>query len=789
MRVCFGFWLAAAAVLSALSPWPAAAQGQGPAILAPAPAEQPPVPQSAPTVDVRPEVVRPAGPSVANIVVEGTRRIEPDTVLSYLSVKVGDPFDPSLVNRSLKTLFATGLFADVTLRREGDTLVVRVVENPIINRIAFEGNKRIDDDILRQEVQLRPRIVYTRIRVQNDVRRILDIYRRSGRFAASVEPKVIQLEQNRVDLVFEVTEGPVTGIKKVSFIGNDYFSDSELQRVIQTKESRWYRFLSNADTYDPDKLTFDRELLRRAYLEAGFADFRVVSAVAELSDDRSDFFITFTLEEGERYIFGTMDVVSKIRDVEAEPLKEIIELEPGDWYNADEVDRTVERLTDAVADQGYAFVDVRPVVDRDRDTKTINITFEVQEGPRVYVERIDIRGNVRTLDKVIRWEFRLVEGDAFSASKLRRSRQRVSNLGFFSAVDVNNVPGSSPDKTIIQVDVAETPTGELTIGAGVSTSDGALGDIALRERNLLGKGQDLRLSFTLAQKRQNLDFSFTEPYFLDRDIRAGIDAFHTLRDNDKESSFKSRATGTGVRFGYSITDEWTQRLRYSLRRDEVTDVDSDASPFIQEEEGSRVTSSIGQDLRFDRLNSRIDPTEGYFGELSNDLAGFGGSVKYFKTVLRGAYYHPFTEEIIGAITGSGGFIIGINDDISITDRFFLGGDNLRGFKDSGAGPRDKNTDDALGGNNLVAGTAELVFPLGLPSEFGISGAVFTDAGTLRKVDNTSSIDDDATLRWSAGAGIAWKSPFGPVRVDVAKAILKEDFDETEAVRFRFGTRF
>ncbi len=788
MRVRFGFWLAAAAVLSALSPWPAAAQGQGPAILAPAPAK-PPVPKSAPTVGVQPEVVRPAGPSVGNIVVEGTRRIEPNTVLSYLSVKVGDPFDPSLINRSLKTLFATGLFADVTLRREGDTLVVRVVENPIINRIAFEGNKRIDDDILRQEVQLRPRIVYTRTRVQGDVRRILDIYRRSGRFAAAVEPKVIQLEQNRVDLVFEVTEGPVTGIKKVSFIGNDYLSDSELQRVIQTKESAWYRFLSNADTYDPDKLTFDRELLRRAYLEAGFADFRVVSAVAELSEDRSDFFITFTVEEGERYIFGTMDVVSKIRDVDAEPLKPIIELEPGDWYNADDVDRAVERLTDAVADQGYAFVDVRPVVDRDRDSKTINITFEVQEGPRVYVERIDIRGNVRTLDKVIRREFRLVEGDAFSASKLRRSRQRISNLGFFSAVDVNNVPGSAPDKTVIQVDVAETSTGELTIGAGVSTSDGALGDIALRERNLLGKGQDLKLSFTLAQKRQNLDFSFTEPYFLDRDLRAGIDAFHTLRDNDDESSFKSRATGTGLRFGYSITDEWTQRLRYSLRRDEIRDVDTDAALSIQEEEGSRVTSSVGQDLRFDRLNSRIDPTDGYFAEISNDVAGFGGSVRYFKTVVRGAYYFPFTEEIVGAITGQGGFITGINDDVSITDRFFLGGDNLRGFKDSGAGPRDKTSDDALGGNNLVAGTAEVVFPLGLPSEFGISGAVFTDAGSLWTVDNNTNTEDEATLRWSAGAGLAWKSPFGPVRVDVAKAILKEDFDEEEAVRFRFGTRF
>jgi len=791
VRACRGFLGFVVGLLAATAAVPVVqAQGTGPAIIAPAPATGAPAPRAAPSPEVRPELPSPAGPSIENIVVEGTQRIESDTVMTYLSVKVGDRFDPTLINRSLKTLFATGLFADVTLRREGNTLIVRVVENPIINRIAFEGNKRVDDEILQQEVQLRPRVVYTRTRVQNDVQRILDIYRRSGRFAAAVEPKVIQLDQNRVDLVFEVTEGPVTGIRKVSFVGNRYFSDSELQRVIQTKESRWYRFLTASDTYDPDKLTFDRELLRRHYLEAGFAEFRVVSAIAELSEDRKDFFITFTLEEGERYIFGEMDVVSKIEDVDSEPLLDIIELEPGDWYNAEEVDDTVSQLTEAVGVLGYAFVDVRPIVDRDREQKIINITFEVQEGPKVYVERIDIRGNVRTLDKVIRREFRLVEGDAFNASKLRRSRQRISNLGFFETVDVNNVPGSSPDKTIIQVDVQEQSTGEITLGAGFSTSDGPLGDVSIRERNLLGKGQDLRLSFTLAAKRQNFDLGFTEPYFLDRDIRAGFDAFHTQRDNDSQSSFKSRATGMGLRFGYSITDDVTQRLRYTLRRDRVRDVDSDASVFIREEEGSNVTSLIGQDLRLDRRNSRLDPTQGYFGEFTTDLAGLGGSVRYFKGQVRGAYYHTFTEEVIGALSGEAGSIIGLSDDVGLNDRFFLGGDNLRGFKDAGAGPIDDQTDDFLGGNNFVAGTAEITFPVGLPEEFGISGALFSDAGTLWDVDNVSGrIDDDLHLRLSAGAGIAWRSPFGPVRVDAAKALIKEDDDDEQILRFRFGTRF
>jgi outer membrane protein insertion porin family len=734
--------------------------------------------------------VSPGAPVIQRIAIEGAQRIERETVLSYIGVREGDRIDARGINRALKTLFGTGLFADVTMQMNGDTLSIRLVENPIINRIAFEGNRRIDDETLEAETQLRPRVVYTRTRVQNDVQRVLDLYRRSGRFAARVEPKVIQLAQNRVDLVFEILEGPLTGIEKISFIGNDYFSDGALREELVTKESRWYRFLSSSDTYDPDKLTFDRELLRRYYLANGFADFRVISAVAELTENQEDFFITFTLEEGERYQFGTFDVTSRIPDIDPEPLKGVIEMETGDWYDADAVDDTIVALTNAVGDQGYAFVDVRPQIERDRENRTISIVFEIQEAPRVFVERIEIRGNTRTLDEVIRREFLLVEGDAFNSTKLRRSRQRVSDLRFFGNVEVTNVPGSDPDKTIVQVDVEEQSTGELSLGAGFSSTDGALGEISIRERNLLGRGQDLRVSTTVSQRRQLLDFAFTEPYFLDRELSAGIDLFHVLRDNQDVASFDSTETGAGVRLGYDLNNDWSQRLRYRFSRESIENIDSGANQFIQAEEGEEFVSLLGQTVTYDKRNSIVDPTEGYLFAFDTDVAGLGGSVSFLRTSVRGTYYVPITEDMRIVTGAEAGTIVGLGDDVRISDRFQLGGDNLRGFAFAGAGPRDSISDDALGGERYATGSVEFVFPLGLPEEFGLSGALFTDVGYLTEVDDVGpSIQDEPSLRAAIGTGVNWQSPFGPIRVDFSQAILKEDFDETEVFRFNFGTRF
>jgi outer membrane protein insertion porin family len=733
-----------------------------------------------------------SSPPIANeIRVEGAQRIEPDTVRSYVTIRRGEAITSRALDETLKKLFDTGLFADVIVRQQGDAVVIRVVENPIINRIAFEGNKRITNEVLRDEVKLRPRVVYTRTRVQNDVQRVIDVYRRSGRFAATVEPKVIQLPQNRVDLVFEINEGPETEIRRITFIGNKKFSDKELRGVVQTKESAWYRFLSANDTYDPDRLTFDRELLRRYYLSQGYADFRVVSAVAELAPDRQGFFITFTIEEGERYKFGKIDVSSSLRDLKPEALRQQISIQQGDWYDADAVEKVITKLTEEVGNLGYAFVEIRPRVQRDRQTRTIAITFTVREGPRVFVERIDIEGNVRTIDKVIRREFPIVEGDAFNASKLNRARRRIRNLGFFEKVDVTNVAGTTPDKTVVKVKVREKSTGEISFGAGFSSSAGVLGDIGIRERNLLGKGQDLFLKFQLGANASEIELSFTEPYFLDRKLSAGFDIFHSTRDLKDESSYERGSTGAGLRLGYNLTEFLDQRLRYRFSRDEVTDVSSTASIAIREQEGSATTSLIGQSLTLDRRDSRFEPTDGYVVRWQTDLAGLGGSVRYLRNRVTGSHFFPLPGQMVLNVGVGAGYIFGLDDDVRINDRFYLGGSSLRGFAPFGAGPRDSATNDALGGNWYYNNSIEVSFPLGLPNEFGIRGRVFNDMGSIGEVDTTTSINtnDTGSLRAAAGVGVTWKSPFGPVAMDLAKAYLKEDFDDTEVIRFNFGTRY
>lgn len=781
------FRLCALLLAAVLFGGPALAQRAGvPTIVAPAPSGG-----GAPTPESSTQRSGSGAAPVSEVVVEGTQRIEPDTVRSYMAIKQGDPIDPAKINESLKSLFATGLFADVTIRQEGPAVVVQVVENPIINQIAFEGNKELNDEALQAEVQLRPRVVFTRKKVQSDVKRLLELYRRSGYFAASIEPKVIQLAQNRVDLVFEVNEGKETSIRSIVFVGNRFFSDDALRGAIQTKESRWYRFFSSADTYDPDRLTFDRELLRRHYLENGFADFRVVSAVAELTPDQKSFFVTFTVEEGERYKFNKIETTSRIKEIDPKDLVPLVKIEPGSWYSVSKVDDAVLALTNFAGERGFAFVEARPIVNRDREARTVDITFELQEGPRVFVERIDIRGNVRTLDSVIRREFRLVEGDAFNAAKLRRSRQRIQNLGYFAKVEVSNVPGSEADKTVVQVDLEEQSTGELSLGFGFSTTEGGLIDIGLKERNFLGRGQDIRAGFAISQRSQNFDVSFTEPYFLDKDMSAGVDLFRSARDNLDESSYRSKRVGAGLRLGYEITEYWNQRLRYLLRRDEVDDVDGDASIFIRQQEGRALTSLIGQDLTYDVRNNKQEPTDGFVSKLTTDFAGLGGSNRFVRAKMSGAVYYPVASQWIFSVSGEVGHIQELGKEIRISDRFFLGGDNLRGFEFAGVGPRDKATSDALGGQTMFTGTVELSFPFGLPEELGFTGAVFADAGSLvNPVDDDGNlVHDVSTPRIAAGVGLKWRSPFGPLRIDLAMPVVKQDFDKDELVRFNFGTRF
>ena len=732
----------------------------------------------------------PGADVIQGIRVEGNQRIEATTVTSYLAVGIGDPFDPAELDTSLKNLFATGLFDDVTLRREGDQLVVSVVENPIINRIAFEGNRRLEDDVLESELQLRPRVVYTRSRVQNAVSRILELYRRNGRFAATVEPKVIELPQNRVDLVFEINEGPLTKVARIVFIGNREYDDGDLRDVIQTKEAAWYRFFTTDDTYDPDRVAFDQELLRRFYLARGYADFNVRSAIAELTPDGQRFVITFTVEEGERYDFGEIDIESRVPDLEPEQLRELLQTRPGDVYNADQVEDSIVALTEEIGELGYAFAEVEPVPEKHDAERVIDLTYVINEGSRVYIERIDIVGNVRTLDEVIRREFRVAEGDAFNTALLRRSRQRIENLGFFETVELNTLPGSSPDKTRIEVEVSERSTGELSFGAGFSTSDGPLGDIRLTERNLLGRGQRVEANFTISARTQEIDFSFTEPYFLDREVAAGVDLFRRSTDFQSEGSFDQRTTGGTLRASYPLTERWRHGVRLTVREDAIHDVDNDASVFIQEEEGNALTVLLGQTLTYDARDTRFLPSDGYILELDQDVADFGADTRFARVEGRASYYYPFFPNWVLNLAARGGYIIGLGEDVRLFDRFFLGGASFRGFKFAGVGPRDTSTGDALGGNALYTLTAEQRFPLGLPEELRMFGRVFVEAGSLFDTDASGpTVFDSSAIRASAGLGLSWLSPLGPIAIDLSEAFLKESEDETEFFRISFGTRF
>ncbi|MEX2632301.1 MAG: outer membrane protein assembly factor BamA [Tistlia sp.] len=731
----------------------------------------------------------PAGGVMREIRIDGAQRVDPETVRSYMRIQLGDPFDPIVLDESLKSLFETGLFADVTLARQGDTLIVRVVENPVINRIAFEGNQRIEDEELEGEIELRPRVVFTRTKAQNDVQRILELYRREGRFNATVEPKIIQLEQNRVDLVFEIDEGAVTEISAINFVGNREFSDGTLRGELVTSETAWWRFFTSADVYDPDRLAFDRENLRRFYLSEGFADFRVVSTIAELSPDRSSFIITFTVDEGPRYRFGAIDISTTLKNLDPEEVRDLVETEEGEWYDADLVDDTVDALTEAVGNLGYAFVDIRTQIDRNREELTISLTYEIQEGPKVYVERIDIEGNVRTLDRVIRREFRLVEGDAFNAAKLRRSRERVQNLEFFQAVQVTNEPGSAADKTVVKVEVEEASTGEVSLGAGVSTSVGPLARIQIRERNLLGRGQDLRLGFQLSGISSQVDLSFTEPYFMGRDVSAGVDLFRNTLERE-ESSFNQRRLGGALRGGYNLTEYTRNIWRYQLERRTIEDVKDTAAFAVKSEEGTTVRSGINQELIWDRTEGGINPSRGFLVSYEANFTGLGGDVRFLRNELKGNYYHPLFEDFTLFVGGTVGHMDGLGQDTRVSDRFFLGGTTFRGFEFGGIGPRDIASEDAIGGKQYYKGTVELRFPLGFQDALDVQGRFFMDAGAVWGFDgDTGSVDDSTAPRLTIGPGLVWNSPLGLVAIDFGFPILKEEFDKTQLLNFSFGVQF
>jgi outer membrane protein insertion porin family len=751
---------------------------------------------------------------IQTIRIEGSKRVEPETVRSYLSFAEGDTYDPALIDESLKTLFATGLFQDVRIRRDGGTIVVIIVENPIVSRVAFEGNREVDDDTLKAEVQLKPRAVYTRARVQADVQRILNVYRRQGLYAAQVDPKIINLDNNRIDVVFEINEGPTTKVRAINFIGNSAFSDSQLRYIISTTQTNILSFLKGTNIYDPDRLSLDRELLRQFYMKNGYADVRIISATADLDRDGRGFFITFTIEEGPRYRFGLIEIESALPSLRIDELRRYLLSKPGKVYNSEKVEKTAEALTLATSLQGYAFGQVKPRLERDEATNTINVVYVIDEGPRVYIERINIVGNFRTQDDVIRRQFRLAEGDAFNRLLIEIARKRLRALGFFKTVEVETEPGSAPDRVIIVVKVQEQPTGELSFGAGYSTSEGVIGDISITERNLMGKGQYVRLGFSGSLDRAQVDFSFTEPYFLDRNMAAGFDLFHKEVDLTSVASFRQRDTGGNLRIGFPVADNTQLGLRYRFQQEEIFDATANASLAIKQaaDEGVVNVSSVGYTIAYDTRNVANSPTSGGFVSFSQDFAGLGGDVNYIRSVADGRYYYPITNKITlvgraqgGAVEGWGG------EDVRLTDLFFKGGETIRGFKRAGIGPRDacenpvtgdrvKNcSKDSLGGQLFWATTAEVRFPFPyIPDNLGMQGAFFFDMGSLwdpselavQAVNEEGSfILDSSDIRMSAGFSLIWQSPLGPLRADFAEALLKADFDKTEFFRFGASTNF
>jgi outer membrane protein insertion porin family len=766
------------------------------------------------TVSLAPSAAHAA--TVSSIQVEGNRRIESSTIISYVTVVPGRNFGARDLNESLQSLFATGLFSDVSLERRGNVLLVQVVENPVVRQVVFEGNRRIDDSALSTVVQLEPRRVLTESAVQSDTQRILEAYRRNGRFAARVEPKLIEVGDNRVDLVYEIEEDERSGVSRITFIGNQAFSDGKLRDTITTEQSGLLSFLSSADVYDPDRLDADRERLRRFYLSEGYADFRVVSAVAELDREQNVFFITFTVDEGPRYQFGNVEIDSTLRELDPEDLYSVLETRPGDTYDATAVDRSIEALTIEVSSYGYAFVQVRPRGDRNAADNTIDLTYFVDEGVRAYVERIDISGNTRTRDYVIRREFDFAEGDAFNRVLVDRAQRRLEALGFFEQVRITTSQGSASDRIVLNVAVVEQSTGDFSFGVGYSTTSGVTLELSVTERNFLGRGQFVRAAVGGGlDENRTFDFSFTEPYFLGRRLAAGFDLYRRESGDSDDNAYTTIATGGALRIVAPITNDLNFGLSYGL---DVSEYDLDAgssasravlqlvgapnftTPTAANYSNERVNSNLTWTLVYDTVDNRTTPRDGYFARLRQTVAGLGGDAEYVQTTFDARAFRTLSTDLdlVASVRVQAGNVWSWNDDdLLIVDGFFKGADLVRGF--DSLGPRDAATLDALGGTTYAGISGELNFALPYVTEaIGIRGAVFADAGTLfDPVGSVSNLvtaggitlNDDNSIRASVGASLIWNSPFGPLRADYAHVLASETYDREEAFRFSAGARF
>ncbi|MFN2101018.1 outer membrane protein assembly factor BamA [Altererythrobacter sp. MF3-039] len=720
--------------------------------------------------------------TIRSIQVVGSQRLEPQTILSYIRLRLGDEYTQAAGDQALKDLYDTELFSSASVRNDNGNVIIQVTENPVINRIILEGNKRIKNDKIVPEIKLAPRQIFTRSKVRADVARIIELYKRQGRFAATVEPKMVELAQNRVDIVFEISEGPKSKVRQINIIGNEAFSDGDLRGEMVTKQARLTSFFSSNTSYDPDRLAFDQQKLRQFYLTEGYADFRVVSAVAELTPDKQDFIITYVVEEGERYKFGDVKVESEIRDFSSERMTDNLPMDGGDWYDAKLVEDTVEQLTELAGTFGYAFADVSPRFTPNREDLTMNVNFVLREAPRVYVERIDVNGNTLTQDKVVRREMRIAEGDAFNSLQVARSTARISSLGYFQEnFEIEQKEGSQPDRIVLEANLEENPTGELQLSAGFSSIESFILAASIRQRNFRGRGQTVGAGVNWSRFSQSVNLSFSEPYLFDRNISLGADVYRRDFDNGfgsrRRTTYDTSTMGFSIRAGVPLTEYMSLIGSYTFNYDDVSiaeeqffgDFDGDgiqecepllAGRFLCDAVGKRTSSILGLTLAFDNLDSRFRPTRGKSMSITTEFAGLGGSVKYARVRGRAAQYIPLPAGFIFSLTGEGGAIRGFGGDrgegldkVRLTDRFFLGEPQIRGFDIRGVGPRvvrlpfdtDGNPisleelrsnnqrfgDDAIGGTAYYLGRAEIEIPLGTGArELGLRPSIFLDAGAV-----------------------------------------------------------
>ena len=725
---------------------------------------------------------------ITGINVTGNRRVAEGTVLSYLPVQIGDVVSQGGLSQSLERLFATNLFKDIKLDLDGSVLTVTIVENPIINRVNIEGNDVITDERLLEIIDVQPRRIYNRQVALDAAAKLLDVYRASGRFAAVVEPKIIELDENRVDLVFEVDEGPLIKINSIVFSGNQNFSDRALGQAIVSREQRWWAFLTPNDKYDEGRLDYDVRLLRQYYLSRGYADINVSRARGGLLPDRSGFAITFLIDEGVRYKVNNIDMTSEIENIDLDSLKSLMTFGDDNWYDVRRLEQGLLDISNQLGVFGYAFVDVTPEIKTDPATGTLDIAITIGQARRNFVERIEFIDNTRTLDSVIRREFELVEGDAFNQLKLDRSVRNVRNLGYFSKVDVQNIRGSDADQTITRVTVEEQSTGDFSIGVGYSSLDKTSLTLGINERNFLGTGRRASASISTSDTQTDFVFGLTQPYLFGRDLTGSIDVFKT-----KSTANNTSANRTGVDLGarFNAANDVYHSVTYGISTSKITNTSTSATSFTGENGKSLLKSAVSYTIGRDTRDSRFDPTEGFFTEISETFSGVGGDVNFLRSNLRGGYYKPYLfKSLVLGVKGRVGHISGLGDDVTQSERFFLGGRDVRGFDSNGIGPRDTGSGGAVGGNNIYSGTVEVVSNLGVTKDAGVRWTVFSDFGSVWATDFPSGVTkpDDKTMRSSLGFGILWNTVIGPLSFYWAKPLTEQSHDNTKTFQFSIGTR-